>query len=360
MHPNDHVNASQSSNDIFPTAIHVAATLAVADDLLPALDVLATSLEAKAAEFAGLGEVGPHPPDGRHAGDARPGVLGATAATVRYAAERLQAVLPRVRELAPGRHRRRHRHQHPGRLRRARDRGARASRPARRSPRPATTSRPRAPATRWSSLSGVLRTYAVGLTKVATTCAGCPRADHRARPRSTCPDLQPGSTIMPGKVNPVLPEATLMVCFQVIGNDAAVACGRRRRQLRAQRGDAGDGPQPAGVHPPAGRRVPAARRALRGRHHRQPRPDAPATPSPPRRSSPRSTTTSATRPPPRSPRRPSPTARTIRETVLALGYVDRGEPHRAAGSTRRSIESMTHLERDPSLSRQFRGVPTTD
>ncbi len=74
VHPNDHVNASQSSNDTFPTAIHVAATLAVVEDLQPALLVLHDSLAAKAEEFAGPGEVGPHPPHGRDAGDARPGV----------------------------------------------------------------------------------------------------------------------------------------------------------------------------------------------------------------------------------------------------------------------------------------------
>jgi len=89
VHPNDHVNASQSSNDTFPTAIHVAASLAVTGDLLPALDVLATSLEAKASEFAGLVKSGR-----THLMDATPVMLGQElsgyAATVRYAAERLE------------------------------------------------------------------------------------------------------------------------------------------------------------------------------------------------------------------------------------------------------------------------------
>src|SRR5690606_17199252 len=101
VHPNDHVNASQSSNDTFPTAMHVAATLAVTEDLLPALDVLATSLEAKAAEFADLVKSGR-----THLMDATPVTLGQElggyAATVRYGAERLEAVLPRVRELPLG------------------------------------------------------------------------------------------------------------------------------------------------------------------------------------------------------------------------------------------------------------------
>ena len=73
-HPNDHVNASQSSNDTFPTSIHVAAVEATTRDLIPALDHLATALEAKAEEFKDVVKSGPHPPDGRDAGDARPGV----------------------------------------------------------------------------------------------------------------------------------------------------------------------------------------------------------------------------------------------------------------------------------------------
>src|SRR4051794_2633550 len=101
VHPNDHVNASQSSNDTFPTAIHVAASLAVTSDLQPALDVLASSLEAKAQEFAGLVKSGR-----THLMDATPVMLGQEfggyAATARYAVERLEAVLPRVRELPLG------------------------------------------------------------------------------------------------------------------------------------------------------------------------------------------------------------------------------------------------------------------
>jgi fumarate hydratase class II len=101
VHPNDHVNASQSSNDTFPTAIHVAATLAVVQDLLPALATLEGSLRAKAEEFAGLVKSGR-----THLMDATPVMLGQEfggyAATVRYAAERLESVLPRVRELPLG------------------------------------------------------------------------------------------------------------------------------------------------------------------------------------------------------------------------------------------------------------------
>ena len=101
MHPNDHVNASQSSNDTFPTAIHVAATLGVVDDLLPALAVLHDSLRAKATEFADVVKSGR-----THLMDATPVMLGQEfggyAATLALAAERLESVLPRVRELPLG------------------------------------------------------------------------------------------------------------------------------------------------------------------------------------------------------------------------------------------------------------------
>ena len=115
MHPNDHVNASQSSNDTFPTAIHVAAALAVVEDLLPALDDLAAALEAKAEEFAGLVKSGR-----THLMDATPVMLGQEfggyAATVRYAGERLDVRAPPGSRAAAGRHGGRHRHQHPRRV----------------------------------------------------------------------------------------------------------------------------------------------------------------------------------------------------------------------------------------------------
>src|SRR5690606_33413556 len=101
VHPNDHVNASQSSNDTFPTAIHVAATLAVTQELVPALGVLQRSLAAKAEEFSGVVKSGR-----THLMDATPVMLGQElggyAATLGYAVERLESVLPRVRELPLG------------------------------------------------------------------------------------------------------------------------------------------------------------------------------------------------------------------------------------------------------------------
>jgi fumarate hydratase class II len=220
VHPNDHVNASQSSNDTFPTAIHVAAALAVVDDLQPALDVLASSLERKAEEFAGLVKSGR-----THLMDATPVMLGQEfggyAATVRYAAERLESVLPRVRELPLG----------------GTAVGTGINTPpgfaarviaalAESTGQEFTEARDHfeAQGTRDSlvELSGTLKTLAVGLIKICNDLRWMSSGPTTGLAEIHLPDLQPGSSIMPGKVNPVLPEATLMVCFQVIGNDAAV------------------------------------------------------------------------------------------------------------------------------------------
>ncbi|WP_028652864.1 class II fumarate hydratase [Nocardioides halotolerans] len=220
VHPNDHVNASQSSNDTFPTAIHVAAAREVTGDLLPALDVLGSSLERKAEEFAGLVKSGR-----THLMDATPVMLGQEfsgyAATVRYAAERLESVLPRVRELPLG----------------GTAVGTGINTPdgfpsaviealSESTGEPFTEARNHfeAQGTRDSlvELSGVLKTYAVGLTKICNDLRWMSSGPTTGLAEIHLPDLQPGSSIMPGKVNPVLPEATLMVCAQVIGNDAAV------------------------------------------------------------------------------------------------------------------------------------------
>jgi fumarate hydratase class II len=220
VHPNDHVNASQSSNDTFPTAIHVAAAVAVTDDLMPALDVLGTSLEAKADEFADLVKSGR-----THLMDATPVTLGQEfggyAATIDSGVERLDAVLPRVRELPLG----------------GTAVGTGINTPdgfpaaaiealAEATGQPFTEARNHfeAQGTRDSlvELSGVLRTIAVGLIKICNDLRWMGSGPTTGLAEIHLPDLQPGSSIMPGKVNPVLPEATLMVCMQVIGNDAAV------------------------------------------------------------------------------------------------------------------------------------------
>ena len=221
VHPNDHVNASQSSNDTFPTAIHVAATLAVVEDLQPALQVLHDSLAAKAGEFADAVKSGR-----THLMDATPVMLGQElggyAATLALATERLDAVLPRVRELPLG----------------GTAVGTGINTPAgfasraidalgELSGQPFTEARDHfeAQGTRDSlvELSGVLRTIAVGLTKICNDLRWMASGPTTGLAEIRLPDLQPGSSIMPGKVNPVLPEATLMVCAQVVGNDAAVA-----------------------------------------------------------------------------------------------------------------------------------------
>lgn len=220
VHPNDHVNASQSSNDTFPTSIHVAAAMAVTEDLQPALVVLAESLERKAVEFADLVKSGR-----THLMDATPVTLGQEfggyAATVRLAAERLESVLPRVRELPLG----------------GTAVGTGINTPpgfaaaviaelARSTGQPFTEARNHfeAQGTRDSlvELSGVLRTLAVGLTKICNDLRWMASGPTTGLAEIHLPDLQPGSSIMPGKVNPVLPEATLMVCAQVIGNDLTV------------------------------------------------------------------------------------------------------------------------------------------
>ena len=125
---------------------------------------------------------------------------------------------------------------------------------------------------RWSRPSGLLKTIAVSLTqdRQRHPLAG-QRAALRHRRDPACPPTQPGSSIMPGKVNPVMSEMLIQVCAQVIGNDAAVTLGGRRQHLRAERDDAGDRVQPAGVDPAADQRRAGLRRAVRGGHRGQPR-----------------------------------------------------------------------------------------
>ncbi|MGY1748479.1 class II fumarate hydratase [Modestobacter sp. SYSU DS0511] len=220
VHPNDHVNASQSSNDVFPSAIHVAATRAIVVDLVPALEHLAASLERKATEYAEVVKSGR-----THLMDATPVTLGQEfggyAAAVRYGIERLQASLPRIGELPLG-----------GTavgtgintppgfaaaiieklaadlglpLSEARDHfEAQSSRDA------------------LVEGSGQLKTIAVGLIKIANDLRWMGSGPRTGLGEIALPDLQPGSSIMPGKVNPVIPEAVIQVGAQVIGNDAAV------------------------------------------------------------------------------------------------------------------------------------------
>ncbi|MFK0291535.1 class II fumarate hydratase [Streptomyces sp. NPDC090442] len=221
VHPNDHVNASQSSNDVFPSSIHIAATSAVLRDLIPALEHLATALERKAAEFAEVVKSGR-----THLMDATPVTLGQEfggyAAQVRYGVERLRASLPRLAELPLG----------------GTAVGTGINTPpgfsaaviaevARATGLPLTEARDHFEAQGARDgiveTSGQLRTIAVGLTKIANDLRWMASGPRTGLAEINLPDLQPGSSIMPGKVNPVIPEAVLMVAAQVTGNDATVA-----------------------------------------------------------------------------------------------------------------------------------------
>ncbi|RJS45238.1 class II fumarate hydratase [Nocardioides cavernaquae] len=220
VHPNDHVNASQSSNDVFPTSIHVAATRATSDQLIPALNHLASALRAKADEFADVVKSGR-----THLMDATPVTLGQEfggyAAQVAYGVERLRATLPRVAELPLG----------------GTAVGTGINTPPGFSARvieeladctglPFTEARDHFEAQGARDglveLSGQLRVIAVSLTKICNDLRWMGSGPSTGLAEIHLPDLQPGSSIMPGKVNPVLPEATLQVCAQVIGNDTAI------------------------------------------------------------------------------------------------------------------------------------------
>ncbi|MET7297833.1 class II fumarate hydratase [Embleya sp. NPDC005575] len=223
VHPNDHVNASQSSNDVFPSSIHIAAALAVTHRLIPSLDHLASTLESKATEFADVVKSGR-----THLMDATPVTLGQEfggyAAQVRHGVERLQASLPRVAELPLG----------------GTAVGTGINTP------PGFSARVIAEIAASTGLafteardhfeaqgardglvelSGQLRTIAVGLNKIVNDLRWMGSGPRTGLAEIRLPDLQPGSSIMPGKVNPVIPEAVGQVVAQVIGNDAAVAFG---------------------------------------------------------------------------------------------------------------------------------------
>ncbi|MBO0841088.1 MAG: class II fumarate hydratase, partial [Sciscionella sp.] len=221
VHPNDHVNASQSSNDTFPTTIHVAATESVVAQVIPALEHLAGTIERRAGEW---GEV---VKSGRtHLMDAVPITLaqeaGAWAAQLRYGVQRLTSTLPRLAELPIG-------GTAVGSGLNTPDGfgAAVAAELAQRTGLPLTEARDHfeAQASQDSVVetSGQLRTVAVSLAKIANDVRWLGSGPRTGLGELALPDLQPGSSIMPGKVNPVICEATLQVVAQVIGNDAAVA-----------------------------------------------------------------------------------------------------------------------------------------
>jgi fumarate hydratase, class II len=224
VHPNDDVNHPMSSNDMFPASIHIAAAAGVVGDLVPSLEHLAASLERKASEFADVVKSGR-----THLMDATPVTLGQEfggyAMQMRIGVERLRGSLPRVAELPLGGTAVGTGINSPPGF------GARViADVASTTGLPLTEARDHFEAQgardALVELSGQLRTIAVSLTKIANDLRWMGSGPRAGLGEINLPDLQPGSSIMPGKVNPVLPEATLMVCAQVVGNDSAVAwCG---------------------------------------------------------------------------------------------------------------------------------------
>ena len=229
VHPNDHVNASQSSNDVFPTAIHLAATEGIQVDLIPALDHLAKALRKKSRQFAKVVKAGR-----THLMDAVPITLGqefgAYATQVEQASVRMAETLPRLGELAIGGTAVGTGINAPRGFG-----GAVTKRLARRTGLPLTEARDHIAAqSAQDSLvetSGQLRTAAVALVKIANDIRWMASGPRTGLAEIRLPDLQPGSSIMPGKVNPVLCEAVTQVAAQVIGNDAAVAFGGSQGNL---------------------------------------------------------------------------------------------------------------------------------
>ena len=223
VHPNDHVNASQSSNDTFPTSVHVAVARVANDDLLPALRHLAASLRTKSDEFAGVVKSGR-----THLMDATPVTLGQEfggyARQIELGIERVERALPTIYELALG----------------GTAVGTGINCP------PGFVDRVIALMSERTGLpfieavdhfeaqgsrdalvefSGALKTIAVSLIKIANDVRWMASGPRTGLYEIQLPEIQPGSSIMPGKVNPVIPESVRQVAAQVIGNDAATTIG---------------------------------------------------------------------------------------------------------------------------------------
>jgi fumarate hydratase class II len=223
VHPNDHVNFGQSSNDVIPTAIHVAAVAAIREDLVPALRRLEAALAAKAGEFADLVKSGR-----THLMDATPVTLGQEfggyATQIRKGAERIEKVLPELEELALGGT--------------AVGTGLNAPEGF-----PAAVIADMAAITGYPfreaddhfeaqamkdatvNASGALKTIAQSMFKIANDLRWLSSGPRTGIAEIQLPSLQPGSSIMPGKVNPVMAEMVMQVAGQVVGNDAAITWG---------------------------------------------------------------------------------------------------------------------------------------
>ena len=223
VHPNDHVNAGQSSNDVFPTAMHVAAVAAIEEDLLPALRALQASLEAKAVEFDDVLKSGR-----THLQDATPVRLGQEfsgyAAQVGKGVERIEGVLPELLELALGGTAVGTGINAPegfaaGTIEIMNRRSGYAFREA------ANHFEAQAAKDAYVNASGVLKTVATSLFKIVNDLRWLSSGPRNGIGEITLPSLQPGSSIMPGKINPVIPEAVMMIAARVFGNDVTITWG---------------------------------------------------------------------------------------------------------------------------------------
>src|SRR3954463_15934136 len=223
VHPNDDVNMGQSSNDVFPSAVHLAALDQIVNDLLPALDKLAASLESKAKEFDDVVKSGR-----THWMDAVPVTLGQEfggyAAQVRQGSERLRDMLPRLGRIplggtATGTGL----NTHPEFAERVR--ALLSEEPALPISAPLDLFEATAARDGIVEASGALRTLAVSLTKIANEIRYLGSGPRAGLGEIFLPELQKGSSIMPGKVNPVMPEVVTQVAAQVIGNDQAITIG---------------------------------------------------------------------------------------------------------------------------------------
>ncbi|HUZ28634.1 MAG TPA: class II fumarate hydratase [Solirubrobacteraceae bacterium] len=223
VHPNDHVNMGQSSNDVFPSAVHLAALEQATHQLLPVLDQLAASFGAKAQEFKDIVKAGR-----THLMDAVPVTLGQEfsgyAAQVRLGARRVQNALPQVAQIplggtATGTGL----NTHPDFAAQVRERLSQATGLDIRPPEDPFEAQGNRDAL--VELSGALKVLAVSLTKIANDLALMGSGPRAGLGELLLPELQKGSSIMPGKVNPVIPEVVLQVAAQVIGNDTAITIG---------------------------------------------------------------------------------------------------------------------------------------
>jgi len=223
VHPNDHVNMSQSSNDVIPTTIHVSACLEIEEQLLPALQHLVHTIEVRAEELNDITKTGR-----THLMDAMPVTLGqelsAWAAQIRHGMYRIQASLTRMRALPQGgtavgtgvnAH-----PEFGTRVAKALRQRTGSAFMAMENPFVGLASQDAA-----VEMSGQLKTLAVSLMKIANDLRWMNSGPLAGLGEIALPALQPGSSIMPGKVNPVIPEAVAMVCAQVIGNDVTITVG---------------------------------------------------------------------------------------------------------------------------------------